>query len=120
MPFSSLGNARMELTHQEGPECDSSGTDGALYCDKCKQCPARLRTVSSQAQTTPALLLLQAANRARRPGAVRSRRDRAREGAVAPAVYSGVQGWYTLAAIGRIRRGNGGGLPLRRAGRSFL
>jgi len=46
-----------------------------------------------------------------RPGAVRSRRGRAREGAVAPAVNSGVQCWYTLAALGRIRRGNGGGLP---------
>ena len=51
-------NARMELTNQEGPECDSSETDGALYCDKCKQRPAHTPTVFSQGQTTPAAMLV--------------------------------------------------------------
>ena len=31
-------------------------TDGALYCDKCKQRPAHIPTVFSQAQTTPAAM----------------------------------------------------------------
>ena len=46
----------MELTNQQGPECDSSEVDGALYCDKCKQRPAHIPTVFSQAQTTPAAM----------------------------------------------------------------
>ena len=33
-------------------------TDGALYCDKCKQRPAHTPTVFSQGQTTPAAMLV--------------------------------------------------------------
>ena len=110
-------NARMELTNQEGPECDSSETDGALYCDKCKQRPAHTPTVFSQGQTTPAAMLVSS------PGS----QDPAPCAAVgvvhgrAPSPQLSIQGF----SAGTLWRTHPPGErwwspPLRRAGRSFM